>query len=144
MTYKSFACAIYVVLLILTACTKNNIQFQAKNSPEHSLDSNAASLGDCTTRSALPYICFDSVLMDSRCPSGVECVWQGTSVIKVSFHEAAGMHTFDMSLKGFPRLIYNSDTTINGYTITFTDLKPYPAPGGPSSESPTAYFTISH
>lgn len=137
MTNKSFPCTILIILaVIFSACKKNEVNISS--------DMKSAALGDCTSGSTLPYICFDSVLMDSRCPAGAVCVWQGTSIVKVSFHEEANTHTFIMSLKGFPGLAHSSDTTINGYTIAFTDLKPYPAIGGTGTESPTAYFSINH
>jgi hypothetical protein len=88
------------------------------------------------------FTCFDSLLTDSRCPAGAVCFWQGTALIKISVHEAANTHSFVMSLKGFPGLSYPGDTTINGYTIIFTDLKPYPAINGPGDETSKASFSI--
>lgn len=137
MTNKSLPYTILIILVVFfSACKKSEVNISS--------DTKSAALGDCTGESTLPCICFDSVLMDSRCPAGAVCVWQGTSIVKVSFHEEVNTHTFIMSLKGFPGLGHSSDTTINGYTITFTDLKPYPAIGGTGTESPTAYFSISH
>lgn len=75
---------------------------------------------------ALPYICFDSVVEDSRCPKGVECVWSGTAIISVSFHEKENTHNFRMSLRDYPGPGYPNDTTINGFRIIFSDLQPYP------------------
>lgn len=80
----------------------------------------------CMDKTTGPYICFDSLITDSRCPAGLVCLWQGTALIKISFYEGSDVHKFTMSLKGYPGLGYPSDTTINGHKISFTDLQPYP------------------
>src|SRR5690242_465108 len=67
-------------------------------------------LNECSDNKASAYICFDSLLTDSRCPVGAECFWQGTALIRVTFHEKNTAHTFKMSLKAFPSLGYPADT----------------------------------
>ena len=101
-------------------------------------------LHQCSVKSPTPYICFDSLLTDSRCPTGLVCVWSGTALIKVTFNEPAASHTFVMSLKGSPSLNFASDTIINGYKIEFVKLDPYPSVinnGNPQAEK-QASFTI--
>jgi hypothetical protein len=83
------------------------------------------------------------LIIDSRCPKGGECIWQGTAVIKISFHETSNTYSTLMSLKGYPDLGYTSDTTINGYRIIFTDLNPYPDSNVPAPEKVEASFIIS-
>lgn len=112
--------ALMVPLIFLVACEKNNL-----------LNNNGVVLGKCPPGNIEPYICFDSLITDSRCPKDVVCVWQGTAIIKVSFYEASNVHHFRMSLKGFPALGYPSDTIINGHQVTFTDLTPYPENNSP-------------
>ncbi|MGN6247985.1 MAG: hypothetical protein ACTHNG_06485 [Ginsengibacter sp.] len=103
-------------------------------------------LNECSDNKASAYICFDSLLTDSRCPAGAECIWQGTALIRVTFHEKNTAHTFKMSLKAFPSLGYPADTTVAGYKISFEKLEPYPSIDGDSSmnEIPKATFLITH
>lgn len=75
-------------------------------------DEIVVALHDCSQKTSDPYICFDSLLTDSRCPTGVECVWQGTALIKVTFSERGNSHQFVMSLKDFPDLGYPEDTKV--------------------------------
>ena len=75
------------------------------------------------------YICFDSLLTDSRCPQKMECLWSGNALIKVTFHEGGNIHAFTMSLLGYPAFDFPSDTLINGHHITFAELLPYPGDG---------------
>ena len=91
------------------------------------LDKNQVALHSCTEQNVqMPYICFDSLIQDSRCPTGGVCVWRGTAIIQVTFHDNGQSDTFIMSLKDYPSLGHVSDTTINGYNISFTALDPYP------------------
>lgn len=103
-------------------------------------------LNECSDNKASAYICFDSLLTDSRCPAGAECIWQGTALIQVTFHEENTAHTFKMSLKGFPPLGYPADTTVAGYKISFEKLDPSPSINGDSlmNEIPKATFLITH
>lgn len=131
-----YCLALLMGTMLLLSCRKPG--FQSGNTI-------AVLLNDCSEKTLGVTICFDSLISDSRCPEGVECVWQGTSIIKISVQENGKTHQFNMSLKGFPDLGYPSDTTINGYQIIFVDLKPYPG----SKElypfdKPRAYFTLSN
>lgn len=111
----------FLILIILTAgfvsCKKNAFPFA---------EMQTVALQQCGQKSAGPYICFDSLLTDSRCPLGAECFWSGNALVKITFHEGHDSHTFTMSLKGFPPTGFPSDTTVSGYKISFTDLQPYP------------------
>lgn len=129
------AFALLLLLIAFSKCKKM-----------HLADVNVQSviLHKCTSKSAQGHICFDSLLEDSRCPRGAVCVWSGTALIGVTFHETSRAHSFVMSLKGFPSLGYPADTAINGYRIIFTNLEPYPdlnSPG-PRKLAKKASFTI--
>lgn len=130
----SWPLAILSAIFLFAACSKFNIESGKEK---------VVALHDCTRQAIDPYICFDSLVTDSRCPKGVECVWQGTAIIKVTFSEAGNQHHFTMSLKGFPSLGYPSDTTINGHRIIFTDLKPHPVSNSPQPKQVEAIFSIS-
>ena len=126
-----------IATALFISCKKNQLTDDTKI-----IRGGEVALHDQSAGTALPYVTFDSLLSDSRCPINATCVWEGTAQITVTFHERAGMHTFDMSLKGYPDLGFPSDTTINGYTITFEDLKPHPVEGQPQPQTPTAVLSI--
>ncbi|MEO9004893.1 MAG: hypothetical protein ABI288_09160 [Ginsengibacter sp.] len=130
----SLALAIIGLVVLFTACTKANIETGNEK---------IVALHECTQQAADPNICFDSLLTDSRCPKDVECIWQGTALIEVTFSERGNSHQFVMSLKGFPDLGYPSDTTINGNRIIFIDLKPHPVSNNPQPKKVEAVFDIS-
>lgn len=134
----------FLCLLVLFA----GIMFFTKCKKTHlvTVNNRSVALHDCTEMSIEPYICFDSLLTDSRCPTGAECFWQGTALIKISFHEKGNVHKFIMSLKHYPGLGYPSDTTIDGYNLIFTDLKSYPDINTPSPQTKEteAFFSLSN
>lgn len=131
------------LLLILSAL----IFFACKKSALDTINKNAVSLYSCSGKTQdMPYICFDSLIVDSRCPKGGECFWSGTAIIKTTFHENNHSYTFIMSLKNYPGLGHSSDTTINDHKISFTDLTPYPEidKPAPAVQDIKATFSISH
>jgi|SRR6185437_2518366 len=111
------------------------------------INDNSIPLYNCSEKTGgMPYICFDSLMEDSRCPTGVECIWLGTAIIQITFHENRNSHTFKMSPQGFPTLGYTNDTTINGYKISFIKLEPYPEFNKPAPlpQDIRATFSITH
>ena len=124
--------ALIFLVALFSACTKTKLQ-----------DPNSVSLHQCSSKLVEPYICFDSLLTDSRCPTGGVCVWRGNAVIKVTFHESGNAHSFILTLKGYPSFgDYPSDTTVNGYKISFTNLEPYPDIHGSDPSTKKASFSI--
>ncbi len=119
-----FCLYLFFSLLIITvsSCRKN------ASIPD---DLVSVSLHQCSEKVSGAFICFDSLVMDSRCPEGVECIWSGTAIAIVTFHESGIQHQFRMALKGYPGLGNPSDTVINEYKISFTDLSPYPKKSHP-------------
>lgn len=70
------------------------------------------------------YICFDSVVNDSRCPTGVVCVWEGNATVRFSFEEYDNSPVvFDLNTHAG----FTNDTIISGYKISLLGLTPYPA-----------------
>ena len=67
------------------------------------------------------YICLDTVLSDSRCPSDVVCVWAGEAIARFKIEKYNGFPIF-IDLKEGAK-----DTLIDGYRISFVKLLPYPA-----------------
>ncbi len=70
----------------------------------------------------------DSVLGDSRCPSNVQCVWEGNAEIRFLFTVDNIQTDFVLNTHGSNQ--FNSDTIIDGYSISLLDLSPYPEDPG--------------
>ena len=70
------------------------------------------------------YLCLDSVVNDSRCPTGVYCFWEGNARVRFSFEKnESSPVVFDLNThKGF-----TSDTVVYGYKISLLGLNPYPS-----------------
>ena len=139
MKYKfSFLLLFLSGIFFFSSCKKNALKV---------INDNSIPLYNCSEKAmGMPYICFDSLINDSRCPVGAECIWQGTAIIQASFHENGNSHTFKISLQGYPTLGNTNDTTINGYRIIFTDLEPHPEVNKPvpRPQDIRATFSISH
>ena len=73
-------------------------------------------------------ILMDSVLNDSRCPSGGTCIWAGNAEVRFVFKINNTSTTFKLNTFLLPK-----DTTINGYTIKLLGLNPYPSTSTPIS-----------
>jgi hypothetical protein len=68
-------------------------------------------------------VCFDSVLVDCRCPRKVQCVWAGYAEVELSITVNGSSQTVDLSTLGPDTVI------ISGYEFRFVDLHPYPVYG---------------
>jgi len=69
------------------------------------------------------YICFDSVLNDSRCPTGAFCFWEGNASVRFKLEKGDNKPVlFDLNTNhGF-----TADTIISGYKFSLVGLNPYP------------------
>ncbi|MCI5149197.1 MAG: hypothetical protein D3916_07400 [Candidatus Electrothrix sp. MAN1_4] len=73
---------------------------------------------------------FNTVIGDSRCPTGTQCPWEGNAEILLEL-TGGGPETVHLNTGGmFPRT-----EVYNGYTITLQDLQPHPAAGVHIDES---------
>ncbi|WP_446009266.1 hypothetical protein [Candidatus Electrothrix sp.] len=73
---------------------------------------------------------FNSVLEDSRCPTGTQCPWEGNAEILLEL-TGGSPETVHLNTGGmFPRT-----ENYNGYTITLQNLKPHPVAGAHIEES---------
>lgn len=68
------------------------------------------------------YLCFDSVLTDSRCPRGVECFWAGEARVQFRLEKQNREPVLFTLGPGL-------ETTLEGYNIKMIDLLPYPVFG---------------
>ena len=81
---------------------------------------------------------FDGVGEDSRCPQGVQCVWAGNAVVKVSITEG------DIA---FQRMALNTSVeprniTFMGYVISLVSVRPEARQGGIPAGDYTAVFKV--
>jgi hypothetical protein len=70
------------------------------------------------------YICLESVLNDSRCPTGAECIWAGDAQVRFKLVKADKEPVF-FNLN--TTRTFTNDTIINGYKFTLLNLSPYPS-----------------
>ena len=67
-------------------------------------------------------ITFVSVLEDSRCPIGVDCIWAGNAKLQLKISQAKGASkTFELNTNLQPQVF-----TFEGYEIKLVDLTPTP------------------
>ncbi len=65
----------------------------------------------------------DSVVSDSRCPKGVECIWEGNAEVRLHL-KMNNSATHLLTLNTNPR--FAQDTTINHVNFRLLELNPYP------------------
>lgn len=64
---------------------------------------------------------FISVIEDSRCPAGTQCIWAGNAKVKISLSKGRKAKTFELdSTRG------NTVLEFQGYDVKFVDLLPQP------------------
>jgi len=88
-------------------------------------------------RGSQSYICLDTVLTDSRCPTGVVCIWAGeaTARFKIEKYDSNPIY---LDIKEGTK-----DAVAGGYKFSFIKLLPYPSYGNPiKPEEYTARIVI--
>jgi len=69
------------------------------------------------------YICLDSVLNDSRCPSGVYCFWEGNAAARFKYQK---YNSKPVIFVLNTHRAFGSDTIIDNFKFTLLGLTPYP------------------
>ena len=110
-------------LIMFIACAQNK---QPENFPQTVELQPRASI----TVSRDLSIRFTSVLEDSRCPTNVQCAWEGNAEIML---ELSGGDLETVHLNTGPQ--FPRSEVYNGFVITLEELKPYPAEGATVKES---------
>jgi len=64
---------------------------------------------------------FVSLIEDSRCPKGANCVWAGNAKIKIEVGNGGKKETFEVNTNLGPK-----GSTYNGYSIELISLTPVP------------------
>lgn len=72
------------------------------------------------------YICMESVLGDSRCPTGAYCFWEGNAKVRFKYEKVSEDPVlFNLNThRGF-----TNDTIIDSYKFSLAGLSPYPSMG---------------
>ena len=83
---------------------------------------------------------FVSVIEDSRCPIGVDCIWAGNAKIQIKVTNRKGVSkTFELNTNLQPQAV-----NFEGYEIKLGELTPHPkANTTTDSNSYTATFAVS-
>ncbi|HSH00070.1 MAG TPA: hypothetical protein VLB27_08470 [candidate division Zixibacteria bacterium] len=78
---------------------------------------------------------FTAVTHDSRCPTTVECIWEGVGIVEVAMTNAAG-ETATVALSSHSNHPMDARPSVDalGYTLTLVSLDPYPLTPDPIPE----------
>lgn len=67
-------------------------------------------------------ICLDSVFNDSRCPTGLVCVWEGDALAAFTLSKNDEVRNFTLH----ENAKFQNDTIIEGISIRLLNIIPYP------------------
>lgn len=106
------------VLVALVACSENREEVPIENIFGESVTLKVGESVDI--QADLLALTFDSV-NDSRCPTGVVCVWEGQAVIQFTVNETT---TLELIMReGHEEL---AKDTLDNYVYTLLNVSPYP------------------
>jgi len=77
---------------------------------------------------------FTDVTTDSRCPTGVQCVWAGEAVAQF-WVEGSEMVSLRLGPAGTGTTNIGASAIVRGYKVALVALKPLPTAGGPVTRS---------
>jgi len=134
---------LFTALILITAFAGLVAQANAQDEPQQKDDTQIISMRVGKQKKASVSkinIKFVSLLEDSRCPEGVNCIHAGNARIKVVVSKAGGDPiTFEMNTN-----FGEKGNVYKGYAIYLTDLKPVPKTKVRLSRNQyTAMFSIS-
>jgi hypothetical protein len=112
---KKYIIILLSLILISFACKKES--GSASVNPKIEI-----SKGDKYFVSEHMSVSLDSVLNDSRCPSNVNCIWEGNAEVRFVYLNGTKMVKFSLNTNSSMR----KDTLLDGYTIELVRLTPYP------------------
>jgi hypothetical protein len=88
-------------------------------------DFDLAPSGTATIDGGALTLTFDKVAGDSRCPTGVQCIWAGNGAVVLTV-APAGTASYSVQLN---TTLTPSTATAGTYRISLVGLKPYPKQG---------------
>lgn len=114
---------IFIVTISIVASCKKEVETNQLN-PEIYINNCSKTMVEPTDGTLK--ICYDSLIGDSRCPTGAVCIWEGAAEVKLSLHRGNNIFPFKLATINNASLRLKKDTTINGITIVLEDVSPYP------------------
>ncbi|MDO9373387.1 MAG: hypothetical protein Q7T76_03160 [Ferruginibacter sp.] len=109
------------MIVLLAACSKEKMMEQTGTVA-------VTSCKEITTGKGTLTYCFDSVIVDARCPVNMVCVWQGYAAARFIFSKNDEIKTVTMMPApgvGVDK-IYPTTVEVFGYQVRFIDLSQYP------------------
>ena len=119
--------------MLIFNCCKGGIQSEpSKHGPDKSVQNQVIlKYGQQTAIAGKDMsVKFEAILEDSRCPEGVQCVWEGNARIKLTAAKA-GENPSSLELNTSDR--FAPEAKYLDYIIALIDLKPYPKAARPIS-----------
>lgn len=125
---------IAILLLVLSACSDPNNKIDSEKTPAHvdelfTVDTTIELGNDESAINSKGQRIRAAVLNDSRCPTGVECVWEGEAKVQITIQQSNGN---PLILVLSTRNNLNSEEVwIDGrlYRISVVSVLPYPKAG---------------
>ena len=117
MKYLIFA----IFAAVFSMCEKDEITRSTDSLPlnQEVVIENGKTLQNLTEDISITMV---SVVEDSRCPTEVDCVWEGDANVRFSFKTGANAHEINLHTTLNPK-----DTTIGKFNISLQRLDPHPA-----------------
>ena len=81
-------------------------------------------------------VVFDELIQDSRCGTGLECIWEGIGIINLT--KTTDAETAEITLSTFDWEEYSNSQVVDGLCFTLLSLKPHPK--GEKPADPANYF----
>lgn len=119
-----------VLLLVLSLAACDSADTSSYPSDSRTGETSIA-LGQTATLDGLA-VTFDEVVTDSRCPSDVECVWEGEAIVTVAVSGA----TYDLRVVD-PEARPENGTRIGDRVVFAVALTPEPRSDAPVDVPPT-------
>lgn len=69
---------------------------------------------------------FDSILDDSRCPQGVQCVWAGRAIAGITFSQNGEMQNGALVMGDPAGTSYSNQATFGDFTVRLNQVRPHP------------------
>ncbi|MGB1104710.1 MAG: hypothetical protein ACPG21_13960 [Crocinitomicaceae bacterium] len=84
------------------------------------------------------FVQFDSVLTDSRCPRGANCIWEGDAAVQFSVTYKRAMDTISLHTNQEGEKVQS----LFGYNFEFINLSPYPGDKDYDTATKTAQIVV--
>ena len=117
---KKIGIILIAAVILLAGCTNQAVKASAELGQQFSLTP-----GQSASIDGEPFeVKFVEVISDSRCPSGVQCIWAGEAScsIEITYNDSTFQQVLTQSGSGIAK------TSFKEYEMTF-DIQPYPEAG---------------